>query len=76
MKELITFLIQKITGSTDFEVTETQEEGRIIMSVKAEPKIIGMIIGSGGKMVKNLRRIAGIKGVLENTRVDIDVTEK
>lgn len=75
MKDLIKFLVQKITGSSDFEVEETKDEKGDVFIVQAKPEIIGLIIGKGGKTIKNLRRIASIKAVLENKALNITVTE-
>lgn len=76
MTDLIKFLIQKITGSEDFTVEETQDEEGEVFLVKAKKEIIGLIIGKEGKNIKNIRRIASIKGVLENKGVNIKVIEK
>ena len=75
MIELINFLIQKITGSTEFEVTETQDERGALFTVKAKPEIIGLIIGKAGKTIKNIRRIASIRATAENKFVNINVIE-
>jgi predicted RNA-binding protein YlqC (UPF0109 family) len=77
MVDLIKFIVQKITGSEEFSVEETtnEEQGNVFV-IKAKPEIIGLIIGKGGKTIKNIRRIASIRGVLENKSVNINVLEK
>lgn len=75
MKDLIKFLVQNITNSTDFKVEETESERGTVFAVKAKPEIIGLIIGKGGKTIKNIRRIASIRGVIENKAVNINVSE-
>ncbi|CAN5324853.1 hypothetical protein BH10PAT1_BH10PAT1_4250 [soil metagenome] len=75
MIDLIKFLIQKITGSEEFEVKESQDEKGTLFTVHAKPEIIGLIIGKGGKTIKNIRRVASIRGVLENKSISINVTE-
>ncbi len=76
MKELIKFLIEKITGSTEFEIEETTDEYGPVFMVKARKDIIGLIIGKGGNTIKNIRKIASIKAVIESTSVNISVTER
>jgi len=76
MQELITYLISKITGSSDFEVEEREESGKLIYTVTANPSIIGLIIGKGGKTIKNLRKIASIRAVVENKAIHIAIEEK
>ncbi len=76
MKDLLTFLIKKITNSSDFTVEEVDEEGRTVLKVNAEPSIIGLIIGKSGRTIKNIRKILSIKAVLEGKSVAISVNEK
>ncbi|HWA51764.1 MAG TPA: KH domain-containing protein [Patescibacteria group bacterium] len=76
MIDLLKFLISKITGSEDFTVTETTDERGEVFEVKADPAIIGLIIGKEGKTIKNIRRIASIKGVFDKKSVNIKVIEK
>ncbi|OGM73894.1 hypothetical protein A2382_03070 [Candidatus Woesebacteria bacterium RIFOXYB1_FULL_38_16] len=76
MKDLTTFLISNITGSDDFSVEETVENGKCDILVKTKPDIIGFIIGKEGKTIKNIRRILAIKASLERLSVNIKVEEK
>ncbi len=76
MKDLLTFLIKKITNSEGFSVEEAEEEGRTVLKVNAEPSIIGLIIGKSGRTIKNIRKILSIKAVLEGKSVAISVVEK
>lgn len=75
MKNTLTFLIKKITNSDKFEVAEDQADGRVVLSVKADPSIIGLIIGKEGKTVKNLRKILSIQATQEKKAVNISVSE-
>jgi predicted RNA-binding protein YlqC (UPF0109 family) len=76
MKDLIKFLITKITGNEDFEIKESQDEKGDLFTVAATPDIIGLIIGKEGKTIKNIRRIASIKATMENKFININVIEK
>jgi len=74
MKDLLTYLLSKITGSTDFEIKEIDtEEGKITFEVTANPEIIGLIIGKEGKTIKNIRKILSIRATKEKTGVNISV---
>jgi len=75
MKDLIKFLISKITGSEDFEIEEGNDEKGLLFTVHAKPDLIGLIIGKEGKTIKNIRRIASIKAAKENKFININVTE-
>jgi predicted RNA-binding protein YlqC (UPF0109 family) len=73
MIDLIKFLITNITGSQDFKVEEKEDERGSLFVIKAKPELTGLIIGKGGKTIKNLRRIASIKAVLEKRSINISV---
>ncbi len=76
MQDLLKFLITKITGSTDFEIQESQDERGDLFTIKAKPEIIGLIIGKAGKTIKNIRRIASIRATSEDKFININVIEK
>jgi predicted RNA-binding protein YlqC (UPF0109 family) len=79
MKELLEFLITKITAAkagTDFTVSEEQEEEKTNLVITAKNEIIGLIIGKEGKTIKNIRKIVAIRAVLENKSINISVLEQ
>ncbi|OGM28860.1 hypothetical protein A2801_02775 [Candidatus Woesebacteria bacterium RIFCSPHIGHO2_01_FULL_41_10] len=76
MKDVLSYIIKSITGSSDFEITEEEEEGRITFHVEANPDIIGLIIGKDGKTIKNIRKIVSIPATTQKTGVNITVTPK
>lgn len=73
MKELLTYLITEITGSDQFEIDEHVENEKINLEVRANPSIVGLIIGKQGKTIKTLRKILSIKATNDNTVVSISV---
>ncbi len=74
MKKLLEFLIENVTGSKDFNVEEIQEEDGVVkFEVKIDSQVIGLVIGKGGKTIKNIRRILSIKAVTEKKNVRIEV---
>ncbi len=75
MKDLIKFLVQNITGTEEFEIEEKEEERGQLFVIHTKPEVIGLIIGKGGKTIKNLRKIASIRAVLENKAINISVAE-
>ena len=77
MKDLLSYILSSITGSTDFTIEETEPEaGKINLEVVCDPSIIGLIIGKEGKTIKNIRRILSIKATKEKTGVYINVSPK
>ncbi len=75
MKDLLEFLLKGILGKEEFDVTETDEEGRITYTVKTAQENVGMIIGKGGKMIKTLRNILKVRATLEKKVVFLNIGE-
>lgn len=73
MKDLLIFLVKGVLGEEKFEVSEAEQEGRVVYTIKTDPKNIGMIIGKGGKMIGNLRNILKVRATLEKKAVNIEV---
>jgi len=77
MKDLLQFLIENITGSSEFEIEEDRnDEGRVNLDVTADSSIVGLIIGKEGKTIKNLRKILSIKATREQSGVNINVSPR
>ncbi len=76
MKDLLHFLITKITGSDNFAIEEVSDGGNVDFTVRATPDIIGLIIGKEGKTIKNIRKIVSVRAVLEKKSVKISVLEQ
>ncbi len=75
MKDLLNYLLKGLLGSEDFEITETENEGRLIYSIKTKPENIGLIIGKGGKMIHSLRSILKVRATLEKKAVNLEVID-
>jgi predicted RNA-binding protein YlqC (UPF0109 family) len=76
MKELLKYIIEGITGSSDFKIEEVEDDGKTTLEVYANPEIIGLIIGKNGKTIKSIRNIIKVRSTLEEKLVFIDVKEK
>lgn len=76
MVDLLKFLIGKITGTSDFKIEETEDERGTNYLIHANPEIIGLIIGKEGKTIKNIRRIASVRGVLENKSINLTIVQE
>lgn len=76
MKDLLAFLIEGITGGTDFEIEEESENDGIHFTLKVDKDSIGRIIGKGGKTIKAIRNLLKVKATLEKKAVWVSVAEK
>lgn len=75
MQKLLEFLLKGILGKEKFDVTETEENGRIDYVIKTAQENVGMIIGKGGRMIKTLRNILKIRATLEKKVVFLNIGE-
>lgn len=75
MKDLLEFLLKGVLGEEKFDIEEVEDQGRIVYTIKTDPKNIGMIIGKGGHMIKALRNILKVRATLEKRAVSLNVGE-
>ena len=75
MKELLEFLLQGVLGEEKFEVEESEDNGRIIYSIKTAPENVGLVIGKGGRMIKSLRNLLKVRATLEKKAVALNISE-
>lgn len=75
MRDLLDYLLKGILGEEKFEITEEENEGRIIYKIKAASENVGLIIGKGGRMIKNLRNLLKVRATLEKKAVNLEIEE-
>lgn len=72
MKDLLDYLLKKIVKNPEaVEITESEENGIVVLNVKVDPTETGWVIGKGGRTIKSLRNILRIIAIKEGKRVDI-----
>lgn len=75
MKELLEYIIEGITGTRDFEIEETKNNGSVNFLVKAVPENIGLIIGKKGRTIKAIRTLLRVRATLEKKAVTLSISE-
>jgi predicted RNA-binding protein YlqC (UPF0109 family) len=75
MKDLLEFLLKNVLGKEKFEIQESEDEGRIIYTIKTDPENIGLVIGKGGHMIKTLRNLLKVRATLEHKAVSLNIGE-
>jgi len=78
MKELLNYILEGITTKKDFELLVTENadnENYISIEIKANPNIIGQIIGKNGQTIKSIRNLLRVRATLEKKGVSVFVTE-
>ena len=76
MKELLAYVVEGILGKKDFEITETENEGRVELLLDVAPEDIGLIIGKGGATIKAIRNILRVKSTLSGTPFYLSLKEE
>ena len=74
MQELIAYIVESLTGNSDFDVT-ISEEDRLI-TITLSPEDIGRVIGRGGKTAKAIRLIVKAAAAKRNKRYDVEICER
>jgi len=75
MKETLEYILKAIIDNKDITVTESEDEGSIILTIHAPQDEIGRIIGKGGKVINAMKQLVKIQAIRENKRVEINVEE-
>lgn len=75
MKELLEYILAHTIGNPAIIVSESEEEGSTILTIKAPQEEIGRIIGKGGKVINAMKQLVKIQAIRENIRVEINVEE-
>lgn len=75
MKKLLEHILEQMYGNPDITVSESEDEGSIILVIHAPQEEIGRIIGKGGKVINAMKQIVKILAIKENKRVEINVEE-
>jgi len=75
MNALIKYLIENITGNSEFEIEEKEENSLVTYIIQAKPEFMGLIIGKAGKTIKTIRNLVKVRATLEKKSVNLTVEE-
>lgn len=75
-REFVEYVIKSIVTEPDkVSVTRTVDELGVLLSVKVDPKDMGLLIGRSGSTAKAIRILARIVGMRSNARVNLRIEE-
>ncbi|MEK7125259.1 MAG: KH domain-containing protein [Patescibacteria group bacterium] len=75
-KQFVEFIIKSIVNNPNaVSVTRTVDELGVLLSVKVDPKDMGLLIGRSGSTAKAIRTLARIIGMRNNARVNMRIEE-
>ena len=73
MKDLLDFILKNLLGKSKFSISETQEDNRLNLVVKAPQDKVGLIIGKGGKTIKAIRNLLRVRATLDKVYFNLEV---
>ena len=76
MKQTLEYLVTNIVDNpNDVEITESEEEGVVTLTIAVNPDDMGKVIGKEGKIIRSIRNIMKVKAMKENKRIMISLAE-
>ena len=76
MKQTLEYLVTNIVDNPkDVEITESEEEGVVTLTIAVNPEDMGKVIGKEGKIIRSIRNIMKVKAMKENKRIMISLAE-
>ena len=75
MKELVEYIAKAITANPDDVVVEqdSDEEGRIVLTLKVHPDDKGRVIGKQGRIAQSMRSLLRVAAVKEGVHITLDI---
>ena len=75
-KDLIEYLVKSLVDNKDAVVlTESEEDGKIIIKVKVESADMGRVIGKDGRIIKSIREIVRAYSAKNGHKVIVNIEE-
>lgn len=76
MKDTLTYIVSGIVDNADaVEITEEENQGIVNLTIKVAPEDMGKVIGKEGKVIKSVRNLMRIPGVLQGKKIYITLAE-
>jgi len=74
MKELIEYIARSITSNPDaVKVTQTEEEGQVVLRLEVAPEDKGKVIGRQGRVAQAMRVLLRVAAVKDGTRAMLEI---
>jgi predicted RNA-binding protein YlqC (UPF0109 family) len=75
-RQFVEYVIKSIVNNPDaVEVKRSVDELGVLLTVKVDPKDMGLLIGRSGSTAKAVRILARIVGMRNNARVNLRIEE-
>ena len=75
-KDLIEYLVKSLVDNKDAVViTETENDGKTVITVKVEGTDMGRVIGKDGRIIKSIREIVRAYSAKNGDKVVVNIEE-
>jgi uncharacterized protein len=76
MKDSLNYIVSSIVDKPEaVEILEEENQGIVNLTIKVSPEDMGKVIGKEGKVIKAIRNLMRIPGVLQNKKIYITLAE-
>ena len=74
MRELLEYLAREIVDEPDaVEVTETEDDRGLLLSLRVAPEDMGKVIGRGGRTARALRSVIRAAGTRKGVHAAVEI---
>ncbi|HLF04633.1 MAG TPA: KH domain-containing protein [Dehalococcoidia bacterium] len=74
MKELIEYIARSIASNPEaVKVTQTEEEGQVVLRLEVAPEDKGKVIGRQGRVAQAMRVLLRVAAVKDGTRAVLEI---
>ena len=74
MKELVEYIARSLATNPDaVKVTESIEEGQVILRLEVAPDDMGKVIGRQGRVAQAIRVLVRVAAIKEGTRALLEI---
>ena len=75
-KDLIEYLVKSLVDNKEAVLlTETEDDGKTVITVKVEATDMGRVIGKDGRIIKSIREIVRAYSAKNHEKVSVDIEE-
>jgi uncharacterized protein len=76
MKELIEYIVKELVNNPDAVIVEEEKSGtEVNLTLTVHPEDMGIIIGKSGQTIKAIRKLAAVRAMAEEVRVNLQLNE-
>ncbi|MBI3384987.1 KH domain-containing protein [Candidatus Gottesmanbacteria bacterium] len=76
MKNLLEFIAKNIlTNPDDVKIEEVDQNNTVLLKMNVSKEDMGKVIGKEGKIIKAIRALLKIRGLMEGKKVELQLIE-